>query len=107
MARQADFTAHIGLRGTPTLLNGQTLNALWEPAQLGRAQMFLAQELWGKPYFEVKFPATVLAAPYSLQAGNNVTWIARGSLGVIRQVIPEESDGEVVQVTCLVEFIPL
>ena len=106
LARKADFTAHINLRGAPTLVNGQTINALWEAASVGHVQTYIAEQEWKQPVYEVKFPAAVLNAPYNLKEGVNVYKRGKTDKGAVRRLFPEESDGEIVQVSCLVVLAP-
>lgn len=100
--RQKEFTRHIASRGTATTVNGYTINALWQDAQLARVQLFLNENEWGIASFEVRFPAAVIDTPYSIKAGMEVTRQGLAWRGVIRDVTVEESNGVITQVNCLV-----
>jgi hypothetical protein len=102
LRRQSNFTNHINSRGTDTTVNGQTIKALWQDAQIARVQLFLNENQWGTASFEVRFPAAVLAAPYSLKNGMEVTRQGLSWRGVVREMTPEESDGVIIQVNALV-----
>ncbi len=50
-----------GAHGDTTLVNGVVVQgALWAEAQAGRVQMFLSEDLEGKPAYDV----TLVAAPF-------------------------------------------
>jgi hypothetical protein len=48
----------------------------------------------------------VLSAPYNLKEGANVFKRGKADKGAVRRLFPEESDGEIVQVSCLVVLVP-
>lgn len=100
--RQANFTAHLASRGESTLINGQSTLALWQQADVGRVQLYLKEEEWGAPCFELRLPAAVWDAPYSIANGVAVVRENLGWKAVVRNCIPEVSDGEIIQVNALV-----
>ncbi len=95
----------IEMAGTPTLINGNLLNALWERAQPGRVQMFLGETEWSEPAYEVSLPATALGAPVLAAAGSSITWISAGWSGVIRALDISDMQGTVVRVTAIVQLV--
>jgi hypothetical protein len=99
--RRDSFTNHINLRGSPTTVNGHTINALWQDAQAQRVQLFLDENLWHIPSFEVRFPAAVLDAPYSLKNGMEMTRTLTNWRAVVRNITVEESNGSIISVNAL------
>src|ERR1019366_6505689 len=76
--------------GDTTLVNGVVVaGALWAMAQPGRVQMYLAEDLEGKPAYEVSFPAAFVGAPWNLRGGSSVVRSAYGWRGSV--VMIEES----------------
>lgn len=99
--RQDDFTRHIANRGSATTVNGHSINALWQDAQAQRVQLFLDENQWHNPSFEVRFPAAVLQPPYSITNGMEVMRTILGWRTVVRNVTAEESGGVVISVNAL------
>lgn len=102
LQRQANFTAHITSRGEDTLVNGHSIPALWQQADVGRVQLYLKEHEWGVPSFELRLPAAALDAPYAIANGCPVVRENLGWTAVVRNCIPEVNDGEVIQVNALV-----
>jgi len=73
--------------GDTTLVNGVVVaGAMWAQAQAGRVQMFLSEDLEGKPAYDVTFPATVTGAPWNLKGGSSVVRQAYGWRGSVQMV---------------------
>lgn len=95
----------VGFAGTPTLINGTELLALWERAQPGRVQMFLGDTEWSEPAYEVTLPAEALMAPALAAPGASIVWLSAGWNGVIRALDITDVQGTVVRVTAIVQLV--
>lgn len=104
-ALQTAATWVLGAAGTPTVINGATVTALWERAQPGRVQMFLGETDWSEPAYEVTLPASVLNSPVLAAPGSSITWLSSGWVGVIRSLDITDVQGVVVRVTAIVQLV--
>jgi hypothetical protein len=92
-----------GAHGDTTLVNGIAVNgALWAMAQAGRVQMYLQEDLAGKPAYDVTFPATVLGAPWNLTGGSPVSRPALGWRGSVVMIGAASLSDDAVVVRALV-----
>jgi hypothetical protein len=106
-----DYLADLATRtitehGSATTINGQATKAFWAEAQPGRIQMFLAENEWGTPAFDVEFPATVLRAPYHLANGSEVVRVAHNWRGVVRKIDAPDLEDAANTVKALVVLVP-
>jgi hypothetical protein len=89
----------------PTQVKGIGVTASWTEAQPGRIQMFLDEEHWGKPAYEVRFTLAVLDKPYLLTNGAEVLRTDLGWRGVVRHIDVPTSGGGIF-VKALVTLVP-
>lgn len=101
----ASVTRAVNRRGTPTLINGATVQGVWMRAQPGRIQMFLDAFEGSEPAYEVVLPASVLQAPYSLAPGLTITWVNRGWRAVVRTIDIIDTSGSVDAVVAIVQLM--
>jgi hypothetical protein len=91
--------------GDTTLVNGIAVSgAMWAEAQAGRVQMFLSEDLVGKPAYDVTFPASVTGAPWNLKGGSSVVRSAYGWRGSV-QMIEENGVSDVGAVVRALVFL--
>ncbi len=103
MALSRAANATVEAYGTPTLVNGETVPAIWSRAQPGRVQMFLNDTTWAQPGWEVKLAPSALEAPVSLSLGDTLTWLATGWQAVVRGLEVDDLQGVPGLVTAIAE----
>ena len=93
--------------GDTTLVNGVVVSgASWAMAQPGRVQMFLQEDLEGKPAYDVTFPASVIGAPWNLKGGSSVVRVAYGWRGSVVMIESSGVSDVAAEVTALVFLAP-
>lgn len=95
--------ARLARRGTPTTVNGQTINAVWARSQPNRVTMFVGETLEGTADYTAEFPVSVISAPYSLTNGMTVVWLSTGWSFKVRNLIPIDRNGTLAGYTAILE----
>ena len=55
-------------------------------AEPGRIQIFLDENEWAQPAYDVQLPASVLSASYSLKNGSFLVWQKHGWRAIVRRI---------------------
>ncbi len=91
------------LYGTPTIINGATVLALWRRAEPNRIQMLVNETIFEQPAWEVQLPAIALQPPVNVADGVTMIWQATGILAVVRGMELFDLQGQTAYLTVIAE----
>lgn len=86
MLNAAVITATIEQHGQDMMLNGIPVRGIIHTADASRVQMYLAQQDWHTPCFDITLPDYVIYPPYSVASASEIYIVEVNWKMVIRKV---------------------